>query len=64
LNSLIFKRNEAWVAEARCLVEIGDKDEAVTRLMRALDSISGTNEKELWKEARTLLWNQVGFEAR
>jgi hypothetical protein len=62
-NGLIYQRNKAWVAEARCLIELDDKDAAVVRLMRALDLISGTSEKEVWEEARTLLWAQIGFVA-
>jgi hypothetical protein len=63
-NNLIRQRNKAWVEEAKCLLEQGDKDEAVTRLYRALDYISGTEERDLWKEARILLWAQVGLEVK
>lgn len=60
LNNLIKQRNRAWVEEAKCLLSTGEKQEAVTRLYRALDNISG-DERELWDEARTLLWAEVGF---
>lgn len=60
-NALIRQRNKAWVAEAKCLLERGDQTEGVTRLMRALDYISGTDEKMLWEEARWLLWEEVGI---
>lgn len=63
-NNLIRQRNRAWVEEAKCLLEQGDKDGAVTRLYRALDYISGTEETALWKEARNLLWAQVGLEVK
>jgi len=61
-NNLIEQRNRAWVEEAKCLLSLGEKQEAVTRLYRALDSISG-DERQLWEEARTLLWKEVGFSA-
>ncbi len=61
-NNLIKQRNRAWVEEAKCLLSTGEKQEAVTRLYRALDYISG-DEGKLWKEARTLLWAEVGFSA-
>lgn len=59
-NSLIRQRNKAWVEEAKCLIATGEKNEAVIRLYRALDYIS-VDERELWAQARTLLWDQVGF---
>lgn len=59
-NSLIRQRNRAWVEEARCLLEQGESQAAVTRLYRALDYIDA-DELALWREARTLLWQQVGF---
>lgn len=59
-NNLIKQRNRAWVEEAKCLLEKGDNRAAVTRLYRALDYISG-DERDLWEEARTLLWAEVGF---
>ena len=40
-NNLIKQRNRAWVEEAKCLVSTGEKREAVPRLYRALDYISG-----------------------
>lgn len=61
-NNLIKQRNRAWVEEAKCLLSTGEKREAVTRLYRALDYISG-DEQQLWEEARTLLWAEVGFSA-
>jgi len=61
MNGLLAKRNSAWVAEAKCLIQLGDREAGITRLMRALDFISGTNEAELWAEARLLLWSEVGF---
>ncbi|GGB00390.1 hypothetical protein GCM10011324_08290 [Allosediminivita pacifica] len=48
--------------EAKCLFATGEQQEAVTRLYRALDYISG-EEYELWEEARTMLWSEVGFSA-
>lgn len=61
-NKLIHRRNRAWIEEAKCLFEVGDDQGAMTRLYRALDYI-GTDEAELWEEARTLLWSKVGFAA-
>ena len=62
-NNLIRQRNRAWVAEAKCLLEKGERREAITRLYRALDYI-GVEERELWQEARTLLWAEVGFSSK
>lgn len=59
-NRLLRQRNRAWVEEAKCLLSMGEKRQAVTRLFRALDYIGGS-ERELWEEARTLLWGEVGF---
>ena len=61
-NNLIKQRNVAWVEEAKCLLQVGDNDAAIHRLYRALDYI-GTDhdEQALWKEARDLLWKEVGF---
>lgn len=61
-NNLLRKRNRAWVEEAKCLLNEGEKQAAVTRLYRALDYIS-SDERQLWEEARTLLWAEVGFTA-
>lgn len=60
-NKLIKQRNKAWVEEAKCLITRGDNTEATTRLYRALDYISH-DESTLWKEARNLLWEQVGLD--
>ena len=61
-NNLIKQRNVAWVEEAKCLLQVGDNEAAIHRLYRALDYI-GTDhdEQALWKEARDLLWKEVGF---
>ena len=61
-NSLLRMRNTAWVEEAKCLISEGEHREAVNRLYRALDYIDARDEKVLWEEARTLLWEQVGYE--
>ena len=61
-NSLIRQRNKAWVEEAKCLIALGDDEEATNRLYRALDYISH-DETELWEEARELIWEQVGFDS-
>jgi len=60
-NNLIEQRNEAWVEEAKCLLDQGSQDEAITRLYRALDYIDHDN-YDLWEEARMLLWAQVEFD--
>lgn len=60
-NTLLRQRNRAWVEEAKCLLETGDRGAAVTRLYRALDYID-VDENALWAEARRLLWAEVGFE--
>lgn len=59
-NAVLKQRNVAWVEEAKCLLEQGEREAAITRLFRALDYIT-TDEAELWKEARNLLWAEVGF---
>ncbi len=61
-NDLIRRRNAAWVDEAKCLLVIGDRSAAVTRLFRALDFIGTGNEhRNLWNEARRLLWAEIGY---
>lgn len=62
VNSLLRSRNEAWVMEAECLINMGEREQGVTRLYRALDYISGTEERVLWDRARTLLWEHVGYQ--
>lgn len=59
-NDLIRRRNKAWVEEAKCLLELGEKQAAINRLYRALDYIDVTD-SSLWSEARFLLWNEIGF---
>jgi hypothetical protein len=61
-NNLLEQRNRAWVEEAKCLLAEGDREAGITRLYRALDYI-GTSESELWEEARTLLWAELGLSA-
>lgn len=63
-NLLISKRNEFWVMEAKCLIANGDNTAAVNRLYRALEHIDGKDERDLWEEARTLIWEAVGFRAQ
>lgn len=60
-NQFLMMRNAAWVEEAKCLLVDGRSSEAITRLYRALDHISTDKEKALWEEARTLIWEQVGY---
>ena len=60
-NNLVAKRNAAWVEEAKCLILEGELNAGINRLYRALDYIE-PDDRELWEEARTLLWDQVGFE--
>lgn len=60
LKNLIRQKNRAWVQEARCLLNEGENQEAITRLYRALDYISG-DKSALWEEAQTLLWAKMGF---
>ena len=61
-NKLVRRRNAAWVMEAECLIKLGRKDEGIVRLFRALEFISiAPEERDLWKRARTLLWEQVGY---
>lgn len=62
-NELIKKRNIAWVMEAECLSQTGDRDAAIASLYRALEYISySRDERDLWKKARTLLWQQVQYQ--
>jgi hypothetical protein len=61
-NTLVRKRNAAWVMEAECLIQIGEKDKGIVRLFRALEFITiDSEDRELWKRTRTLLWEQVGY---
>lgn len=61
-NTLVHRRNRAWVEEAKCLLHLGDREAAVLRLYRALDYIgTGFKERAMWEEARNLLWGEVGF---
>jgi tetratricopeptide (TPR) repeat protein len=60
-NELLKQRNRAWVEEAKCLLEIGDREDAITRLYRALEFIDADSERGLWEEARRLLWAEVGY---
>lgn len=60
-NGLLRLRNEFWVIEAKCLIEQNQSSAAVNRLFRALDFIDGIQERQLWLEARELLWEQVGY---
>jgi tetratricopeptide (TPR) repeat protein len=61
-NELLNRRNEVWVLEAKCFLERGDKEKALVRLYRALDFIDGMDQGGLWEEARTMIWEIVGFE--
>lgn len=61
-NKLVRKRNAAWVMEAECLIKTGQRDEGIVRLFRALEYIGiDTEDRELWKRTRMLLWEQVGY---
>lgn len=61
-NDLVRRRNTAWVEEAKCLLAIGDRRAAIVRLYRALDFIgTSSDQRELWNEARSLLWAQIGY---
>ena len=59
-NALLRDRNEAWVEEARCMIEMGNSRDGVAGLMRALNFIS-PSETEIWQKARQLLWEQVEY---
>lgn len=64
-NDLIKKRNVAWVMEGECLAKTGERDAAIASLYRALEYISySRDEQELWKKARTLLWQQVQYQPK
>ena len=64
-NSLVKKRNIAWVMEAECLVKLGRQDEALASLFRALDYISvDGDERVLWRKARKMLWDLVAYTAK
>lgn len=63
-ESLLRQRNRAWVEEARCLILQGRNDEGVLRLYIALDHMAteqGYGRRELWEEARRLLWSEIGY---
>jgi hypothetical protein len=61
-NDLIRKRNMAWVMEADCLIKTGEQDAGIAGLYRALEYISiQDDERDLWKKARMLLWQQIEY---
>lgn len=49
------KRNRAMVMQAECLINLGQKDKAVSLLIKALDLINIKNE-EWWNRARKQLY--------
>lgn len=64
-NELVRKRNIGWVMEADCLIKTGEREAGIAGLYRALEYISIQNEeRELWKKARTLLWQQIEYPAK
>lgn len=63
-NALKAKRNEFWFLEARCHVQLGDRDKAIPRLFRALRFIDGKKQEPLWLDARELLWSTIGYETK
>lgn len=61
-NDLLATRNEFWVLEAECLAELGERDAAIERLFEALERIDALSETEMWRRARMLLWELVGYQ--
>jgi hypothetical protein len=61
-NNLLFIRNEFWVYEAACLIELGDREDGMNKMYRALDFVDPLKQTALWKEARDTLWETVGYE--
>jgi hypothetical protein len=59
-NRRLRQRDEAKVREARCLIELGDRERAINTLYSTLDLI-GIRQDALWEEARGLLWGLVGY---
>jgi hypothetical protein len=59
-NKLLRQRNLAWVMEADCQLQTGDREAGIASLYRALDYIS-LDESDTWEKARTLLWKQVEY---
>lgn len=60
-NNLRLIRNEFWVYEATCLIGMGDRDDGMNKMYRALDFIDPLKQKDLWAEAREALWGTVGY---
>jgi len=58
-NKLRRKRNEAFVMQAECHDELGNKEQAVALYIKALNLISLDN-KEWWDRARTGLYDIIG----
>lgn len=54
-------RNEFWVFEATCLLEMGERDDGMNKMYRALDFIVPLEQQALWDEAREALWATVGY---
>lgn len=62
-NNMIRLRNEAWVREGVCLLELGERDRGISTLSQALNRISVDPEsRDMWLEARAAMWALVGLE--
>lgn len=57
-NSLVRKRDRAWIMEAECYYAMGDKTKAVALLITALDHMS-SQDVEWWNKARQLLYEII-----
>jgi len=60
-NNLLLIRNEFWIKEAICLIELGQRDQGINKLFRALDFVDPLKQADLWKEARETIWSAVGY---
>lgn len=63
VNDMIRLRNEAWVRQGICLLELGNTSEGISILNQALDRLSvDQKERAVWLEARGAMWGLVGIE--
>ena len=61
-NAMTSRRNEFWVLEAECLIQMGQQNRAIKILYQALSFIDPIEQPNVWEKARILIWTSVGYE--
>ena len=61
-NAMTSRRNEFWVLEAECLIQMGQQNRAIKILYQALNFIDPIEQPDVWEKARILIWTSVGYE--